>query len=172
MRAAKRDRPRPCGKHGAGAEAADAVAGNRCNDPSSSPRRSKTGLDRSLSQFHAESGGIFETHVFRLDMAARLFAEALAGDRHALIFDTCVQSFLCGSHLCITCDETCAPPAAFCFAVPRNDAACSGLLMGVCGNCAALSDAELHEVFVAWLRRVWPNLRVLDPARFAEGGRA
>jgi hypothetical protein len=77
--------------------------------------------------------------------------------------------------LCLDCDAELRPPTApGAFLVARGSAlpTSEGLITGICKRCAERDGEELLRIGVAYLRKIWPDLRTVDAANIHFGGRA
>jgi hypothetical protein len=131
-----------------------------------------------LAAFHDECGGVLEIKILRKERdAPALLLGVTLGDPRAIALCRALSRWADGIERCrpvcfnFSCDRAFAidaMPAAFMVAAAYRDDARHCLISGICGNCAAVhSDIEIS----GWLRRLWPDGRIIDQPR-AEGGRA
>lgn len=122
-------------------------------------RKVKQHWARGVRQFHEQALGAFTVEIVRPAQLLTTRPELAVPLTFGWYAQACALPV---APLCLNCDNELRPPTA-----PRAwlvvsgavAATGQGLIVGVCKACAARDDAELLRIGLAYLRRLWPDLR-------------
>jgi hypothetical protein len=128
-----------------------------------------------IRDFHDQAAGVFAIQVVTPPALLALCLNSLGLARSLAQWITEIEH---SRPLCIACDTVftaALAPTMWLLARPANDGTSVAMLMGACSECVERhpsSEALTAAAAEALKRGAWPDLRVLDPARFAAGSRA
>lgn len=129
-------------------------------------------LRRGVNRVHYAAAGVLAIQIVRYsDLPALLFA-ATGGDEVATRTIEILGKFLAGVDparrgkrtLCATCDRALRRSGFACVIVwPFRDDAAEALCLAICASCVpGGSVADIEARALAFLKRIWPESRVLD----------
>jgi hypothetical protein len=139
-------------------------------------------LRKGIHRLHDEAAGVLEVKIVRFCDLPALAQAAAGGDCFARRTLDVLAKFLDGvgraprrsPSLCATCPRVLRRSKFACVAAwPSRDDPSNAICFGVCVTCAADgSDANIGIKAAAFLRRIWPESRLLDANQIHAGGRA
>jgi len=132
-------------------------------------------IEAGIMRVHREAAGVLAVEVVRYSDIPPLLFAAAGGDASAERTIGILGGFLDGvgrarrgnSILCATCRHALKRSKFACVIVrPFRDDRSEGLCLGVCARCVPHgSVADIEAKGLAFLKRVWPESRILDPGQ-------